>query len=137
MTAFVSLSAPARELHNQLSALSNWQDIYRTVILASRQQPPLADEYCTPAYQVDGCEARVWLKANHSDTAVHFEFASQSRMIFALTYASLLPLQEQTPLFARQFDIEGWLQECNLVRHLAPSRSNGVYQIIRAARASL
>ena len=137
MTAFVSLLPQAQELYNQLNALSNWQDVYRTVIMASRQQRPLADEYCTSRYQVDGCEARVWLKANHSDSAVYFEFASQSRMIFALTYASLLPLQGQSPQFARQFDIESWLQGCNLVRHLAPSRSNGVYQIIRAARASL
>src|SRR5690554_7302779 len=137
MTASFSLSPQARDLYDQLSTLHNWQDIYRAVIVAAQKQAPLAEEYRTPDYQVDGCEAQVWLKPNHSDTAVHFEFASQSRMIFALTYAALLPLQGQPPQLARQFDVEQWLQQCNLVRHLAPSRSNGVYQIIRAALASI
>ena len=137
MTDSFLLSPQAQALYDQLRPLQHWQDIYRAVIVASRQQTPLAEAYRTADYQVHGCEAQVWLKANHSDSAVCFEFASQSRMIFALTYAALLPLQGQPPSLAQHFDIEQWLQLCNLVRHLAPSRSNGVYQIIRSARASL
>lgn len=137
MTATFNLPPAAIQLHTQLRAQSNWQDMYRTLILAAKHQPALAAEFHTRDYQVDGCEAQVWLKTLHRANSVEFQFASTSRMIYALTYAALLPLQGQTPAAACHFNIEWWLQECNLVKHLAPSRSNGLYQIIRAAQASI
>lgn len=137
MTATFSLPPAAVQLQTQLRSQANWQDMYRTLLLAAKHQPALATKFHTRDYQVEGCEAQVWLKAAHSATAVEFQFASSSRMIYALTYAALLPLQGQPRATAYHFNIERWLQECNLVKHLAPSRSNGLYQIIRTARASL
>lgn len=131
------LSPEAVVLRATLAAKTNWQAIYKTLIDAAKQHPPLAAEFHTDAYRVDGCEAKVWLKTMHTAQALRFEFASQSRMVYALTYVALLPLQGQSPALAQHFNVEQWLRSCNLVSHLAPSRSNGLYQIVATARASI
>lgn len=130
------LSADAIALRDTLQAQRNWQDIYRVLIQAARQQPPLAAELCNEAHRVQGCEAKVWLHVYGNASAMHYDFASESRMVSALTYAALLPLQNQSAHDATHFNIEQWLKDCKLVKHLAPSRSNGLYQIIRRARHS-
>lgn len=136
MSHMLPLSANAIALRDALQAQRNWQDIYRVLIQAAKQQPVLAAELCNEAHRVQGCEAKVWLHVRGNSTALHYEFASESRMVSALTYAALLPLQNQSAHFATHFDVEQWLKDCNLIKHLAPSRSNGLYQIIRRARHS-
>lgn len=135
MTTTLELSPQAIQLRDQLQQQRNWQDTYRTLIQAAKSQPQLEPEFHTDDFRVLGCEAKVWLKANHQKNTLSFNFASESRMVYALTYAALLPLQQQSPQAITSFNIEQWLQQCNLIKHLAPSRSNGLYQIIRRAQS--
>ncbi len=128
------LTPAASDLKHQLTQQRNWQDTYRQLLLAARQQPPLDPAACNERHRVDGCEAKVWLQVSDANGQLNFTFASESRMVYALTYAALLPLQGQPPSFATNFDIQDWLQQCNLSHQLAPSRSNGLYQIIRRAQ---
>ena len=136
MSSSPILSADALALRDKLQAQRNWQDTYRVLIEAARQQQPLAPELCNEAHRVQGCEAKVWLHVQGTSSALQYQFASESRMVSALTYAALLPLQGQSASVATHFNVEQWLKDCNLIKHLAPSRSNGLYQIIRRARHS-
>lgn len=134
MNTAYPLSANAIDLQNMLQAQRNWQDTYRVLIQAAKARPALSPELCNESTRVAGCEAKVWLQVSPGADGLQYDFASESRMVAALTYAALLPLQGQSAEFALHFDIEQWLKDCQLVKHLAPSRSNGLYQIIRHAR---
>lgn len=134
MSTAYPLSADAVNLRNTLQSQRNWQDMYRVLIQAAKTQAPLSPELCDENHRVAGCEAKVWLHVSVRADGLQYDFASESRMVDALTYAALLPLQGQSVEYARYFDIEQWLKDCLLVKHLAPSRSNGLYQIIRRAR---
>lgn len=134
MSTAYPLSAGAVHLRNTLQTQRNWQDIYRVLIQAAKTQAPLSPELCDESHRVAGCEAKVWLHVSACASGLQYNFASESRIVGALTYAALLPLQGQSAEYALHFDIELWLKDSQLVKHLAPSRSNGLYQIIRRAR---
>ncbi|RUO29824.1 hypothetical protein CWE12_07580 [Aliidiomarina sedimenti] len=131
-----TLPAEADSLRQQLLAQGNWQETYRVLLLAAKTQASLDPDQRTPANRVHGCEAQVYLRVEGTQQHANYRFQSDARMVQALIYASLLPLQGQTAEAAMQFDASAWLTSCGLEKQLSPSRSNGLYQVIKAAKAA-
>ncbi|MGX5913311.1 SufE family protein [Aliidiomarina sp. Khilg15.8] len=126
----------ALQLQQQLNAQPNWQERYRQLLKAAKSAPRLADTECVPETRVSGCEARVWLKVSGSREQVTYRFYSDARMVHALIHVALAPLQGQSAAAAAEFDTAAWLSACGLQNELSPSRSNGLYQVIKQAKQS-
>lgn len=126
----------ALQLQQQLSAQPNWQETYRQLLQAARAAPRLSDTECVPENRVSGCEAPVWLKVSGTSEHVEYLFYSDARMVHALIHVALAPLQGQSAQAAVDFDTATWLSACGLRDQLSPSRSNGLYQVIKQAKQS-
>lgn len=137
----MQLTHQAKEVQQRLASQPNWQETYRVLLLEARQAPVLEQSLRTDENRVHGCEAKVWLR-HRVDTsvnppAIYFEFVSDARMIQALIHIALLPLQGQSAETVASFDTNTWLQSCGLQKQLSPSRSNGLTQVIAAARQAV
>ena len=130
-----TLSAAADQLRHTLTSQPNWQEMYRLLLQNAKQAPVLPEEARTAACQVHGCEANVYLALSGTQQAVHFHFYSDARMVHALIHTALLPLQGQSAAYISAFDVQAWLRSCQLDQQLSPSRSNGLFQVIKAAKA--
>jgi cysteine desulfuration protein SufE len=126
----------ALQLQHQLNAQPNWQETYRQLLLAARSAPRLSDAECVAENRVSGCEARVWLIVSGTPDQVEYRFFSDARMVHALIHVALVPLQGQSAALAADFDTAAWLRDCGLQDQLSPSRSNGLFQVIKQAKQS-
>ncbi|MFT4930004.1 MAG: cysteine desulfuration protein SufE [Phenylobacterium sp.] len=132
-----------------------WEMKYRQLMLLGKQLPELAEEYKDDRYLVKGCESQLWLH-HHLDEVRdevqddeqlsqqpsqqigeqrhHFAFDSDARIIKGLVIIILAAFNQLTSEQIRQFDIEAYFAELDLLKHLSPSRSNGVYAVLRAVK---
>lgn len=129
------LSAVAENALQVLRQQTNWQERYRQLLQLGKQAPALADNLRTPERRIQGCEASVYLAVEQAADGLHYRFYSDARMVHALIYVALLPLQGQSATYAAHFDLPAWLECCGLAHHLSPSRGNGIRLITEAAKA--
>lgn len=132
----IAYPTAALQLQQQLNAQPNWQETYRQLLQAAKSAPGLSESERVPENRVSGCEARVWLTVSGTSDCVEYRFYSDARMVHALVHVALAPLQGQSADFAAAFDTAAWLQACGLHDQLSPSRSNGLFQVIKQAKQS-
>ncbi|MCJ8269648.1 MAG: SufE family protein [Psychrosphaera sp.] len=138
---------------NDIKALfanaKGWEGKYRQIMLLGKQLPALADEYKQDTHLVKGCESQVWLHyqpKEHKDEQPKermkepknrcYQFAADSdaRIVKGLVIVILAAFNYKTAQQISDFDIEGYFAELDLLKHLSPSRSNGIHAIVQAIR---
>ena len=85
---------------------------------------------------IKGCESNAWLDWK-SDAQQRLWFAADSdarviRGLIALVFAALNGKQPQQIL---NFDMQQYFEQLQLIRHLSPSRGNGLKAIVDRIRA--
>ena len=114
-----------------------WEGKYRQIMLLGKQLPALADEYKQDTHLVKGCESQVWLYFRMKDgknSGYQFAADSDARIVKGLVIVILSAFNHKTAQEISDFDIEGYFAELDLLKHLSPSRSNGIHAIVEAIR---
>lgn len=113
--------------------IKGWEGKYRQIMLFGKQLPALASQYRLPENLVEGCESQVWLhiEQDSSDGCYYFAADSDARIIKGLVSLILLGYNGKNAAEIAQFDIEGYFTHLDLLKHLSPSRANGVHAIIQ------
>ncbi len=122
-----------QQLVSQFSKLSNWEDRYKRIIELGKALPAFPDELKTEQLKVKGCQSQVWLKAEYKNGKVEFSGDSDALLVRGLL-AMILGVFSGAP--AREI-VEApleFLKELGLQTHLSPSRSNGVFAMIKQIR---
>jgi len=110
-----------------LSGLGDSQSRLSWLVERARRLPGLAPEDRVDANRVQGCQARVWLKAERAAGRWTFRVDSDAATLKAL--GSLLgELAGGSPDGAGRTELET-LERLGLLRHLAPSRKATVLRI--------
>jgi len=92
--------------------------------------PPLADDYKTEAYRVQGCTANVWLVPEFLPGAVprvRFATDSDSMMVRGLAALLISHVNDKPCAEVAEFDFKRLADEFSLHQFLSPSRSNGLF----------
>ena len=114
-----------------------WEGKYRQIMLLGKQIPALADEYKQDSHLIKGCESQVWLYFTMEDeknSTYQFAADSDARIVKGLVVVILAAFNHKTAQQISEFDIEGYLTELDLLKHLSPSRSNGIFAIVQAIK---
>jgi len=140
MTSF-GTEITAEDIVDTLSFFDNWEERYKYIIDLGKELPPLADEHKTEANFVRGCQSQVWLIHWLEDGRLYFEADSDAFIVRGLLGVVLAAYNGKTPAEVMDFDIEGYFDDLNLLKHLSPTRGNGlramVARIQAIARSSL
>ena len=84
---------------------------------------------------VKGCESSAWLDYQKDDDDCYwFSADADARVIRGLIALVLAAVNGKTAEDILQFDIEGYLKRLQLMKHLSPSRGNGLLAIIARIR---
>ncbi|NQZ08221.1 MAG: SufE family protein [Algicola sp.] len=125
------------EIKTLFANAKGWEGKYRQIMLLGKQLPALADEYKQDTHLVKGCESQVWLHFQIQDEKNRgYQFAADSdaRIVKGLVIVILAAFNHKTAQQISDFDIEGYFAELDLLKHLSPSRSNGIHAIVQAIR---
>lgn len=133
----MSTSAALDEIVESFSFFDDWEDKYRFIIDLGKSVPELPAADQLEDHLVRGCQSQVWLLACHdpTDNRVHLQIDSDAHIVRGLIAIVLAAYDRKTPEEILAFDIEGLFEQLALLKHLSPTRGNGLRAMIARIRA--
>lgn len=125
------------EIRASFAFFDDWEDRYRFLIDLGRSLPPLASRHRVEANLVRGCQSRVWLVASYDEGEDRLRLAidSDAHIVRGLIAVVLAAYDGKSPAEIAGFDVEGLFEELALLRHLTPTRGNGLRAMVARIRA--
>lgn len=119
-----------------LEFFDGWEDRYKYIIDLGRELPAMNDSQRTEANIVRGCQSQVWLASEERDGHLYFTADSDAFIVKGLLAVVLAAYNGKTPAAIREFDIEGYFQKLNLIKHLSVTRGNGLRAMVKRIQAT-
>jgi cysteine desulfuration protein SufE len=118
--------------------LDDWEERYRYIIDLGKDLPPLEEVEKAPENKVEGCVSQVWLLVDEDPEhagGLRFRGDSDAHIVKGLVAILLTLFNGRTPQEILDFDARGALERLDLAGHLSPSRSNGLFSMVKRIRA--
>lgn len=128
-----ALRAEEAEIVEEFSFFDDWKDKYSYIIDLSRNLPEFPDEWKTDDNIVSGCQSQVWFVAEQRDGRMYFKATSDAAIVSGLIALLLRVYSGRTPRTIAQTEPR-FIADIGLADHLSPTRSNGLFSMIRAIR---
>jgi len=129
-SAFGSDITP-EEIIDTLSFFDSWEERYKYIIDLGKQLPPMADELKTSERLIAGCQSQVWIEPHNVDGKLYFEVASDAHIVSGLLGVVMAAYNGKTPEQVLAFDIEQFFTQLDLIKHLSPTRGNGLRSMVK------
>ena len=139
----MSTSAPANpfgdsitsdDIVDTLGFFDSWEDRYRYIIDLGRELPALPSELHTEDRLVRGCQSQVWMDVEEQDGRLQLAVDSDAFIVKGLLGVVLAAYNNRTPDEILAFDIDGYFEALELLRHLSPTRGNGLRAMVARIR---
>lgn len=122
----------------QLKSMSgdetDWELKYEKIIALGKKWPGLPEEFKTEDLKVKGCQSQVWLKAVlNPDGTISFHGDSDAILVKGLVAMVLSVYSHELPDDILSFEPD-FLKEIGLDKGLSPSRSNGLFSMIKQVK---
>ncbi len=130
--------APIQQSHHiwalQVKDAKGWDGKYRQIMLAGKQLGNTIPSWCAEEFEVQGCESKVWLKAQTGPVGLVFDYYSNGKIVRGLLTLLIEPIQNRTADFILAFDFKAYLADLGIEQVLSESRANGVNSVIKRIR---
>ncbi|NVK24608.1 MAG: SufE family protein [Gammaproteobacteria bacterium] len=131
-----TLELCSKEILVQLAQQSSWDSRYRTIMLLGKKLPNLNQEMKSDSALVQGCESNVWLHFQWHNNHLQLAASSDAKIVKGLIAIVLAAYNNKTREEILSFDIEGYFQQLQLSKNLSPSRTNGLFSIVKTIQAA-
>lgn len=129
----MNLPEKIKSLVSDFQSCTDWESKYEKLIQYGKKLNSLSDADKTEDLKVKGCQSQVWIKAELRDGKVYFLGDSDALLVKGLValvlnvYSGEAPqdILSQEPTF---------LKDIGLDVGLSPSRSNGLYSMIKQVK---
>ncbi len=118
-----------------LGFFDSWEERYKYIIDLGKELEPLPDEHRTEENLVRGCQSQVWLVHQLRADKLFFQADSDAFIVRGLLGVVLAAYNDKTPQAVLDFDIDGYFDELNLIKHLSPTRGNGLRAMVQRIKA--
>ncbi|MDE6806806.1 MAG: SufE family protein, partial [Muribaculaceae bacterium] len=109
------------EIVEEFSELTDWMDRYAYIIDLGNTLPPYPEADKTPAHLIEGCQSRVWIKADRRDNGtIAFEADSDAMIVKGIASLLLKVLNDHTPAEILDADLY-FIDKIGLSTHLSPT----------------
>ena len=121
------------EVIAEFADFTDWMDKYQLLIDLGNELTPLDERYKNEDNLINGCQSRVWIKADYHDGKVLFTAESDALIVKGLIALLLRVLSGHTPQEILDADLY-FIDEIGLRDHLSPTRSNGLLAMVKQIR---
>jgi cysteine desulfuration protein SufE len=118
------------DIIDTLSFFDSWEDRYKYMIDLGKELPPMAEELRTDERLVPGCQSQVWIEAKFEDGKFEFLVDSDAHIVRGLLAIVMAAYNQKTPQEILDFDIQTYFSALDLVKHLSPTRGNGLQAMV-------
>jgi len=84
---------------------------------------------------VPGCQSRVWIDWQNCDGQLHFQVDSDALIVKGLLALVMAAYQDKSASDIIKFDIQDYFEQLDLIKHLSPTRGNGLQAMIGKIQA--
>ena len=131
------MSAALDEIQSAFELFDDWEDTYRFIIDLGKSLPALPAAQKTEDRLVRGCQSPAWLIPHHDAETGRLRFAidSDAHIVRGLIAIVLAAYDDKPPADILAYDIEALFRELDLLRHLSPTRGNGLRAMVGKIRS--
>lgn len=131
-------SAEISEITEAFSFFDDWEDKYRFIMDLGKSLPDLPEADKLEENLVRGCQSQVWLHVDYdpSSNRISLRIDSDAYIVRGLIAIVLAAYDQRTPEDILNYDIEGLFDELQLLKHLSPTRGNGLRALISRVRSN-
>ena len=119
------------EILDTLGFFDDWEERYKYIIDLGKQLPAIAESKKTEVYLLRGCQSQVWIDSKLQDGKLFFEVDSDAHIVRGLLAIVLSAYNNKTPSEILNFDIDNFFAQVDLVKHLSPTRGNGLTAMVK------
>lgn len=120
----------ADDVIDDLSFFDSWEDRYRYIIDLGKQLPSMDDALKTDDRLIPGCQSQVWLEPSLTANTLTFHVDSDAHIVRGLLAMVMAAYNNKSPQDILDFDIENYFAKIDLVKHLSPTRGNGLQAMV-------
>jgi cysteine desulfuration protein SufE len=122
------------ELIEGFSFFEDELERYEYIMDLGKELDPLDDVFKNEAFEVKGCQSKVWLRAVEEGTVMRFEADSNTQITKGLIAILIKTINgaEKNEIAEYNFGI---IDKINLKSHLTSQRSNGLNAMIQKIKA--
>ena len=122
------------DIIDTLGFFDNWEERYKYIIDLGKELPPMDDALKTENRLIKGCQSQVWIEPHALDGKVYFDVASDAFIVSGLLAVVMAAYNGKTPEAVLAFDMEGFFAQLDLLKHLSPTRGNGLRAMVQRIR---
>jgi len=126
----MSIEIKAQNIVKQFAHIKDWEQKYEKIIQLGKEWPGLSDEFKTDDLKIKGCQSQVWIKAELIDGRVKIQGDSDAVIVKGLVALTVSVFNDNTPEEIMRFE-PLFLNEIGLNSGLSPSRTNGLFSMIK------
>lgn len=124
-------SISTEDILDTLSFFDDWEERYKYIIDLGKQLPVMSDSKKTEQYLLRGCQSQVWIDSDLNNGVLNFEADSDAHIVRGLLGVVLAAYNHKTPADILAFDIDDYFARIDLVKHLSPTRGNGLRAMVQ------
>ena len=125
------------DIKSSFAFFDDWEDKYHFIIDLGKELPELAAGEKTEDRLVRGCQSQVWLVSefDSQQDCIRLQIDSDAHIVRGLIAIVLAVFNQRSPSFIAGYDIEGLFEELDLLKHLSPTRGNGLRAMVAKIRS--
>lgn len=118
------------EIIAEFEVFDDWLDKYNYLIELSNDLPIMDPRYKTSEYLINGCQSKVWLRADLADGKIRFTADSDAIITKGIVSLLIRVLSERDPAEIMDTDLV-FIDRIGLRENLSPTRSNGLLSMVK------
>jgi cysteine desulfuration protein SufE len=124
-------SISSEDILDTLGFFDSWEDRYKYIIDLGKDLPAMPEALHTEDRLVRGCQSQVWIDTRMEDGRLQLSVDSDAFIVKGLLGLVLAAYNNKTPADILEFDIDAYFEQLDLLRHLSPSRGNGLRAMVK------
>lgn len=118
------------EIIDTLSFFDSWEDRYRYMIELGKELPEMPQQLHTDDRLVAGCQSQVWIEAKQEQGKFAFVVDSDAHIVRGLLAIAMAAYNNKSAQEILNFDIQAYFEQLDLLKHLSPTRGNGLQAMV-------
>lgn len=124
------------DVQDGFELLDDWEERYGYIMDLGRKLPPFPEAEKREQNYVHGCQSQVWLIhwKDPNSGRLYLLIDSDAMIVRGLAAIIMIALNARTPDELLAVDIEGLFEGLDLMRHISPTRGNGLRAMVEQIR---
>jgi len=121
------------DIKDSFEFLDDWEDRYGYIIDLGKKAPSISEDYRINENYIHGCQSQVWFihYYDQDEGRLYVLVDSDAMIVKGLAAVVMSAFNYQSPADIAQFNMENLFEELELLRHLSPTRGNGLRAMVQ------